>query len=46
MALGSPTASAMKVFEITGLTNVFTIRSEAVSEATASGDHDVHSETP
>ena len=41
MALESPKASAMKVFEITGLTSVFTIRSEAASEATANGDHDV-----
>ena len=44
MALESPKASAMKVFEITGLTNVFTIRSEAGSDATTNGDHDVDSE--
>lgn len=46
MALESPKASAMKVFEITGLTSVFTIRSEAVSHATANGDDDVDSKTP
>ena len=46
MALESPKASAMKVFEITGLTSVFTIRSEAASEATANGDHEVRSKTP
>ena len=44
MALESPKASAMKVFEITGLTSVFTIRSEAASDATTNGDHDVHAE--
>lgn len=44
MALESPRASAMRVFEITGLTNVFTIRSEAGSDAATDGDHDVDSE--
>ena len=44
LALESPKASAMRVFEITGLASVFTIRSEAASDATTNGDHDVHSE--
>ena len=41
MALESPNASAMMVFEITGLTCFFTIRSEASSDATANGDQKI-----
>ncbi|HYO29610.1 MAG TPA: STAS domain-containing protein [Thermomicrobiales bacterium] len=44
LALESPKASAMKVFEITGLTSVFTIRTEAASDPAANRDHDVLSE--
>ena len=43
MALVSPRASALKVFEITGLTNVFTIHNEA-ADASANGAHHLHSE--
>ena len=46
LALKSPKASAMKVFEITGLTRVFTIRGKAVSDPTANGKPDADSEEP
>lgn len=41
LALQSPTAPAMKVLEITGLTSVFTIHSQAASDTNSNGDHDV-----
>ena len=44
MALESPKASALKVFEITGLTSVFTIRTEAASDPTANWGHEVLTE--
>ena len=37
LVLQSPRASAMKVFDITGLTSVFTIHSEPASEVTSTG---------
>ena len=41
LALRSPSASAMKVLEITGLTSLFSIRSEPASDTTSNGYHDV-----
>jgi anti-sigma B factor antagonist len=42
LTLQSPRASAMKVLEITGLTSVFTIHSEAASATTSNGTHEAH----
>ena len=44
LALQSPRAATMKVLEITGLTGVFTIHSEAASDTTSNGAHEVHPE--